>query len=310
VNPNVSAGTVSGTSPLCIGQIATYSSTGAGGGSWSSNNTAVASVNSSTGVVTALSAGTTNIVYTVTTGTCGTVSASKMLTVNPNVSAGVVSGVTPLTVGTTAIYSSTGTASGSWSSTNSGVATVNASTGVVIAVSSGTTNITYTVNSGCGAPVSAFQTLTVMNNSGGIVPCGPKDDKALVCHNGTELCIALAALPAHLGHGDVSGRCPASTTLARNEPESEPVNKLIVTAYPNPYETVFKLIITSPVSGMATIEFYTINGVRIYGMRQYVIASKTTVAEIKSIGSFRPGIIYKVSIGKHQTHGIVLRPSK
>jgi hypothetical protein len=61
---------------------------------------------------------------------------------------------------------------------------------------------------------------------------------------------------------------------------------------------------------MATIEFYTINGVRIYGMRQYVIASKTTVAEIKSIGSFRPGIIYKVSIGKHQTHGIVLRPSK
>jgi uncharacterized protein YjdB len=116
-------------------------------------------VNSTTGVVTALSAGTTNIVYTIT-GTCSTVSASKMLTVNPNVSAGVVSGVTPLSVGATILYTSTGTAGGTWSSTNSGVATVNASTGLVTAVSAGTTNITYTVNSGCGSPVSAFKTLT------------------------------------------------------------------------------------------------------------------------------------------------------
>jgi hypothetical protein len=91
VNQAISAGTVSGVSALCIGQASTYTSNGASGGSWSSSNTSIATVNSSTGVVTALSAGTTNIIYTVM-GSCNVVTASKMLTVNPNVSAGVVSG--------------------------------------------------------------------------------------------------------------------------------------------------------------------------------------------------------------------------
>ena len=168
VSPAVSAGTVSGVSAICIGQTATYTSNGTSGGSWSSSNTSIATVNSSTGVVTVLSAGTIDIVYTVT-GPCNTVSASTMLTVNPNVSAGVVSGVTSLSVGATALYTSTGTAGGSWSSTNNGIATVNPSTGLVTAVSAGTTNITYTVGSGCGSPVSAFQTLTVMNNVGIVI---------------------------------------------------------------------------------------------------------------------------------------------
>jgi len=43
----------------------TYSSNGDGGGAWSSTNTSVATVNTGTGVVTAVAAGTTDIVYTV-----------------------------------------------------------------------------------------------------------------------------------------------------------------------------------------------------------------------------------------------------
>ena len=233
-------------------------------------------------------------------------SNSITMAVNPNVSAGIVSGSTPLAVGSTSLYSSTGTAGGSWSSTNSGVATVSAVTGMVTTVSAGTTNITYTVNSGCGAPVSAFQTLNVTNNSGAVA-CGPKGDKVVVCHNGHEICIAAEALPAHLAHGDISGHCLPSRAIARNEPESERVNKLIVTAYPNPSETVFRLNITSPLAGMATIEFYTINGARIYGIRQYLIAGKTIIADIKSSSLFGSAIIYKVGIGKHQAHGIVFR---
>jgi hypothetical protein len=229
------------------------------------------------------------------------------MTVNANVSAGVVSGVTPLSVGATAIYSSTGTAGGSWSSTNSGIATVNTSTGLVTAVSAGTTNITYTVSSGCGSPVSASQTLTV-TNTGGVVFCGPKNSKILICHNGIEICVAPEAVPAHLAHGDIQGHCPAAKTIVIIKNELE--KKLIVTAYPNPYETVLKLNINSPVSGIAKIEFYNINGVKIYEMKQYLVSGKSIVTDIKSLSSFKAGIIYKVSIDKYQTNGIILRPSE
>ena len=85
--------------------------------------------------------------------------------------------------------------------------------------------------------------------------------------------------------------------------ENEPEKKLIVTAYPNPYETVFKLNINSPLSGMATIEFYNISGVKIHEMKQNVIAGKSIVTDVKALSSFTTSIIYKVSIGKYQTDG-------
>jgi hypothetical protein len=145
-------------------------------------------------------------------------------------------------------------------------------------------------------------------NSGGIVFCGPKNDKILICHNGIEICIAPAALQAHLDHGDIQGHCPSAKSIVISE--NKPEKKLIVTAYPNPYEKVLKLNINSPISGIATIEFYTINGVKIYEMKQYLIAGKSNVTDVKSLRSFRTGIIYKVSISKYQTNGIILRPSE
>jgi hypothetical protein len=148
------AGTVSGTSPLCIGQTTTYTSDGDAGGTWSSSNTSVATVDGS-GLVTAVAAGTSNITYTV-----GTASAFQTLTVNPNVTAGVVSGSSFVCIGSSTTLTSSGTAGGSWSSDNEAVATVNAS-GVVSGVSAGSANITYTVNSGCGSPVSTFKSIDV-----------------------------------------------------------------------------------------------------------------------------------------------------
>src|SRR5205814_3788466 len=123
-----------------------------------------ATVNSSTGFVNAVSAGTTNIVYTVNACNGTPLTASQTLTVNPNANAGTVSGVTPICIGATTTYTTNGDAAGSWSSTNTSVATVNPSTGLITAVAAGTTDITYTVSSGCGSPVSSFKTLTVSAN--------------------------------------------------------------------------------------------------------------------------------------------------
>ena len=161
VSPNANAGTISGTSPLCPSVTATYSNNGNSGGTWTSSNITIATVNPATGLVTAVSAGTVNIIYTLTTGCNNPVSNFKTLTVGINANAGTVSGPSPLCIGSGAFYFSNGDGGGTWSSSNTAVATVNSSTGFVTPVSSGTTNIIYTVNAGCNAPVTNFKTLTV-----------------------------------------------------------------------------------------------------------------------------------------------------
>ncbi len=177
ISPNVAAGTVSGTTPLCIGATTTYTSNGTAGGAWSSDATGVATVDPATGLVTAVSAGTANITYTLSAGCGGPLSASQSVTVNPNVSAGTVSGTSPLCIGGSATYSTSGgAAGGTWSSSIPAVASVNASSGVVTALTAGNTNIIYTVNSGCGSPVSAQAALHV-----GALPTGVLSGSGTYC---------------------------------------------------------------------------------------------------------------------------------
>ena len=64
------AGTLSGTQDVCVGSTTSFSSNGDVGGTWSSDNVSVATVNAS-GVVTGVAEGSTMIRYTVTgTGGC------------------------------------------------------------------------------------------------------------------------------------------------------------------------------------------------------------------------------------------------
>ncbi|MGZ3963141.1 MAG: beta strand repeat-containing protein, partial [Flavisolibacter sp.] len=182
VTADASPGTVTGTpSTICIGGTTTYSSDGTTGGAWSSDNTGVATVNSGTGVITGVAAGTATITYTVT-GCNGPNTAQKTVTVSPNPSAGTVSG-TPSTIciGGTTTYSSDGTTGGAWSSDNTGVATINSGTGVITGVAAGTATITYTVT-GCNGPYTAQKTVTVSPNpSAGTVSGTP----STICIGGT-----------------------------------------------------------------------------------------------------------------------------
>lgn len=77
------AGTLSGTQNICTGGTTTFSTNGNAGGTYSSLNTGVATVNSSSGLVTGVGAGTTTIRYIVTgTGGCANDTATRTITVN------------------------------------------------------------------------------------------------------------------------------------------------------------------------------------------------------------------------------------
>jgi uncharacterized repeat protein (TIGR02543 family) len=117
---------------------------------WSSSNTAVATVNTSTGLVTGVAAGSATITAT-SEGKSGTATVTvgqvpvATVTVSPT-SASILVGATQQFTATTKDAGGnvlTGRAV-TWSSSNTGVATVNSSTGLVTGVAAGSVTITAT----------------------------------------------------------------------------------------------------------------------------------------------------------------------
>jgi uncharacterized protein YjdB len=143
VNANV--GAISGAASLCMGSSITLSDATAGG-VWTSSSSAVATINSVTGVVVPVGPGTTIISYAVTYS-CGTAYATQTLTVYP--SAAPISGTTTVCPGNT-ISLSDATGGGVWSSNNPAIGTVTGS-GVVTGVTAGNVLISYSLGGGCGA---------------------------------------------------------------------------------------------------------------------------------------------------------------
>jgi|GEM_PF-1430355 len=161
VATSLSAGVLSGSQNLCVDGSVLFSSS-VQGGRWSSANQGIASVDSISGVVQGISAGTTTITYTVYgLGGCPDASQNRSITVTNPPLPGALSGPGILCVGSTAVFSSSGTG-GVWSSSNPAVATINATTGSVLAVTAGLVTVRYTVTGSGGCPdSSAVLTLTV-----------------------------------------------------------------------------------------------------------------------------------------------------
>ena len=154
-----SAGTLSGTSGICINGSSTFTST-VGGGSWASSNPAVATINSSTGVISPVTVGSSTMTYTVTgTGGCSNATATRVITITALPTAGTLSGNQTICIGATSSFTST-VSGGTWSSSNTGIATINASTGVVSGVASGVATMTYLV-AGSGGCADATATRTI-----------------------------------------------------------------------------------------------------------------------------------------------------
>ena len=163
VNP---ATPITGITTVCQGGTTPLGNASAGG-TWSSSNTLVASINTS-GVVTGLSVGTATITYNTVSGCALT----TVVTVNPPVMA--ITGITR-DCEASSITLSDGTFGGSWSTGNAAIATVYAATGIVIGVSAGTTTITYSTGGG-----GCYSVVTMT-----IDPLLPISGPTIVCLGGT-----------------------------------------------------------------------------------------------------------------------------
>ncbi len=132
---------ITGVASICQGATTTLVNSAAAG-SWSSSNTAIATVGSSSGIVSGVAVGTATISYSLGTG-CAT---ARVVTINPI--PGAIGGPTQVCPGST-ITMTDAVSGGTWSSSNTARATITAG-GIVTGVSVGTTNITYSIG-GCFA---------------------------------------------------------------------------------------------------------------------------------------------------------------
>jgi uncharacterized protein YjdB len=162
------AGVINGKTMISIGELDELSIQGnTRPGSWSSNNLSVATVDEASGIVTAVGAGEVKILYTVQgIGGCGVAIAEFDIVVAP-ADAGELSGNQEVCEGRYTIFSST-VPGGTWTTSNSAVATVDG--GFVIGVSAGDATITYTVAGGAFATRSVTVKARPGKPTFGIVP--------------------------------------------------------------------------------------------------------------------------------------------
>jgi gliding motility-associated-like protein len=170
---------------MCELDNASFSSNGDAGGSWTSSNNSVATVDAS-GNVTSVGQGSATISYIVVATSPCTVDdiATFNVTVSGAPNAGAIVGTAALCDGETVIFTSNGDTGGNWTTSDATVATVDAS-GNVTAVGQGSATITYTVNAVApciGNDIATFNvTITAAPNAGTITGTGA------LCETGTSL---------------------------------------------------------------------------------------------------------------------------
>lgn len=151
VGASANAGTISGPDSVCAGATITLTNTGAShAGSWSSENTSIANI-TSVGVVNGVSAGVTNMVFTVTSTLCGTDTVQHRIVVNSALAIGTVVGRDSVCSGSTiTLVNIGGLSGGTWSSSDTTIAIVGSTSGIVTGRTAGTVSISYNIVSACG----------------------------------------------------------------------------------------------------------------------------------------------------------------
>ena len=183
VAPGVSpaSGPIAGNTTLCQGETSTLTNPMTGGtATWTSLNTAVATINSAGQVFGVINSSTTSDTATIRyhiAYSCGSADTFTVVTVLPLPHAGNISGPDSVFLGST-ISLTASVAGGAWSSSNTAVATLSASGSPVTVnpVSVGNTLISYTVGNVCGfnadtQTVRVLPVLSVTATAGSYVVC-------------------------------------------------------------------------------------------------------------------------------------------
>jgi uncharacterized protein YjdB len=176
VNPLPSA--ITGIAAICVGSAKTLSDATYGGVSWSSSTPSVATIGSSSGVVSGIAAGTSTITYTVNTG-CYT---TRVVTISSTPAAGTITGANTVIVGNSTTLTDAAVSSGIWSSSNTSVAAIGANTGSLSGIAAGAATITYTVNNGCGAASTTFGVTVTTSRPGGNTAITTQDGISLALY--------------------------------------------------------------------------------------------------------------------------------
>ena len=173
-----SAGTLSGSQTICAGGSSTFSST-VSGGTWSSSNTGIATINSSTGVISGVSAGTATMTYTKAgTGGCSNATATRTVTVTAAPTVGTVVGATRCGTGTAQIKADVSAGTVKWWSASSG-GTLKGTSGdnalwTTPLISATTTYYAEAINGSCVSSSRTAVTATVNVNPSVTVSTQPK----------------------------------------------------------------------------------------------------------------------------------------
>jgi uncharacterized protein YjdB len=169
VTVNASPSAITGSKILCF-TLSSPLTDAVTGGTWTSSNTAVATIGSSSGMATGVTLGTATITYTLTGG-CA-ITASVVVHTIP----APISGSSTVCKGAQIVLLDA-TSFGTWSSSNSTIASVPAGVGLVTGTGAGSATISYTL-AGC----SALKAVTVY-------PTSPITGSPTIC-NGTSLLLS------------------------------------------------------------------------------------------------------------------------
>ena len=103
------------------------------------------------------------------------------------------------------------------------------------------------------------------------------------------------------------GQLPLPLTKIIDKQKQDAIvnEKLIVTAFPNPYQQQFSLNIKSPVAGIASIRYYSETGSLIHQQTKFLQSNNSMT--IPYTGRVHNGVmIYHVMIGRYKASGVVV----
>jgi hypothetical protein len=128
-----------------------------------------------------------------------------------------------------------------------------------------------------------------------------RDDITATCLGNTNFCTKTVNINPPPG-------APSITTLRITEATEITTQKLSVTAYPNPFTDKVRFVISSPVSGQASLEVYNMFGQKIQTIfTGHVFAGVDRMVEYNASATLKTELIYILKVGDKQTSGKVLK---